>query len=68
MKPKLFKDRASWRWGDANRLAARHPLGMVPGLSWLFDPPFLPQSGHGTCVAGEIGTAFFRDWRPLAKQ
>jgi penicillin amidase len=39
------KDRAKWRWGDANRLAARHPLGRLPGLSWLFDPPRPRQAG-----------------------
>ena len=39
------KERAKWSWGEANRLAARHPLGMLPGLSWLFDPPRPRQSG-----------------------
>ena len=39
------KDRARWSWGEANRLEARHPLGRVPGLSWLFDPPRPAQSG-----------------------
>ena len=67
LEERLGKDRASWRWGDANRLAARHPLGMVPGLSWLFDPPFLPQSGHGTCVKASSPTygqsmRFLLDW------
>lgn len=38
-------DRSKWSWGEANRLSARHPLGYVPGLSWLFDPPHPPQSG-----------------------
>ncbi|MCM3875202.1 MAG: penicillin acylase family protein [Thermoanaerobaculia bacterium] len=39
------KDASRWRWGEANRLAVRHPLGRVPGLSWLFDPPSFPQEG-----------------------
>lgn len=39
------KDRTKWSWGEANRLAVRHPLGRVPGLSWLFDPPRVVQSG-----------------------
>lgn len=39
------KDRSKWSWGEANRLAARHPLGSLPGLSWLFDPPGPRQSG-----------------------
>jgi penicillin amidase len=39
------RDAARWRWGDANRLAVRHPLGRVPGLSWLFDPPSFEQRG-----------------------
>ncbi|MFN7989508.1 MAG: penicillin acylase family protein [Thermoanaerobaculia bacterium] len=39
------KERARWTWGEANRLAARHPLGRVPGLSWLFDPPRPQQPG-----------------------
>ena len=61
------KDRAAWRWGDVNRLAARHPLGMVPGLSWLFDPPFLTQSGNGTCVKASSpaygqSMRFLLDW------
>ena len=38
-------DRAKWSWGEANRLSVRHPLGRVPGLSWLFDPPRPAQSG-----------------------
>lgn len=38
-------DWRSWRWGKANALAVRHPLGWVPGLSWLFDPPSPPQEG-----------------------
>ncbi len=38
-------DRAKWSWGEANRLSVRHPLGRVPGLSWLFDPPRPVQSG-----------------------
>lgn len=42
---KSGKDPARSRWGDANRLAVRHPLGRLPGLSWLFDPPSFPQSG-----------------------
>ena len=41
------KDEARWTWGDSNRLAVRHPLGRLPGLSWLFDPPFVPQAGAG---------------------
>lgn len=41
------KEEARWTWGDANRLAVRHPLGRVPGLAWLFDPPSFPQSGAG---------------------
>ena len=38
-------DWRSWRWGKANALAVRHPIGRVPGLSWLFDPPAPPQDG-----------------------
>lgn len=38
-------DWRSWRWGRANALAVKHPLGYVPGLSWLFDPPGPPQDG-----------------------
>jgi len=38
-------DRAKWSWGEANRLRVRHPLGRVPGLSWLFDPPSPVQPG-----------------------
>ena len=38
-------DPAKWSWGEANRLSVRHPLGRVPGLSWLFDPPRPVQSG-----------------------
>jgi penicillin amidase len=37
--------REKWSWGEANRLSVRHPLGRVPGLSWLFDPPRPPQAG-----------------------
>ena len=45
------KDRRRWSWGEANPLATRHPLGRVPGLSWVFDPPFrLPMSGAPQAV------------------
>jgi penicillin amidase len=42
------KNRSKWSWGAANRLTIRHPLGQVPGLSWLFDPPRPVQSGAST--------------------
>ena len=38
-------DHSKWSWGEANRLAVHHPLGRIPGLSWLFDPPRPTQSG-----------------------
>ncbi len=55
------------RWGDANRLAVRHPLGRMPGLSWLFDPPSFPQSGATGVVRVASGTfgqsmRFIVDW------
>jgi penicillin amidase len=42
---RLGKDESRWPWGEANRLAVKHPLGRLPGLGWLFDPPSFPQSG-----------------------
>lgn len=45
LEKRYGKGRSTWSWGEANRLSARHPLGYVPGLSWLFDPPRLAQSG-----------------------
>jgi acyl-homoserine lactone acylase PvdQ len=45
LEKRYGSDRSEWSWGEANRLSARHPLGYVPGLSWLFDPPRPPQSG-----------------------
>jgi penicillin G amidase len=61
------KDPARSRWGEANRLAVRHPLGRVPGLSWLFDPPSFPQSGATGVVRVASGTfgqsmRFIVDW------
>ncbi|MFI5120026.1 MAG: penicillin acylase family protein [Thermoanaerobaculia bacterium] len=61
------RDPAHTRWGDANRLAVRHPLGRVPGLSWLFDPPSFPQSGATGVVRVASGTfgqsmRFIVDW------
>lgn len=44
------RERSRWKWGEANRLAVRHPLGRVPGLSWLFDPPSFPQNGASGVV------------------
>ncbi len=60
-------DPARWSWGEANRLSVRHPLGRVPGLGWLFDPPSFPQSGGpGTprvATAGEgQSMRFVVDW------
>ena len=56
-----------FRWGEANRLDVRHPLGRVPGLSWLFDPPSFPQSGATGVVRVASGTfgqsmRFIVDW------
>ncbi len=61
------KDASRWRWGDANRLTVRHPLGRIPGLSWLFDPPSFPQSGATGVVhvaSGAFGQSmrFIVDW------
>ena len=60
-------DASRWTWGEANRLAARHPLGRVFGLSWLFDPPRVIQSGAtGTprAAAPTFGQSmrFIVDW------
>ncbi|HUM02944.1 MAG TPA: penicillin acylase family protein [Thermoanaerobaculia bacterium] len=38
-------DRSRWSWGERNRLNARHPLGLVPGLARVFDAPRLPMPG-----------------------
>ncbi len=38
-------DRSKWTWGEGNRLTARHPLGLVPGLGLVFDPPHVPMPG-----------------------
>ena len=38
-------DRSRWSWGAGNRLTARHPLGLVPGLSRVFDAPRVPMPG-----------------------
>ncbi len=40
-------DRSTWTWGEANRLTAHHPLGLVPGLGLVFDPPHVPMPGGG---------------------
>jgi penicillin amidase len=61
------RDSSRFRWGEANRLAVRHPLGRVPGLSWLFDPPSFPQSGATGVVRVASGTfgqsmRFIVDW------
>jgi penicillin amidase len=45
LSSRFGRDERSWTWGDANRLAVRHPLGRIPGLSWLLDPPSFPQPG-----------------------
>jgi penicillin amidase len=47
LQGRFGRDETRWTWGEANRLAVRHPLGRVPGLSWLFDPPSFPQAGGG---------------------
>jgi len=61
------EDPARSRWGEANRLSVRHPLGRVPGLAWLFDPPSFPQSGATGVVRVASGTfgqsiRFIVDW------
>jgi len=61
------KDASRYTWGEANQLAVRHPLGRLPGLSWLFDPPSFPQSGATGVVRVASGTfgqsmRFIVDW------
>lgn len=60
-------DRTRWSWGEANRLSVRHPLGRVPGLSWLFDPPRPTQSGASTAPRASLpaygqSLRFVVDW------
>jgi penicillin G amidase len=43
-------DRAGWSWGEANRLQVKHPLGRIPGLGWLFNPPSVRQTGASAVV------------------
>jgi penicillin amidase len=50
LEAKNGRDEARWSWGETNRLAVHHPLGRVPGLSWLFDPPSFPQRGASGVV------------------
>jgi penicillin amidase len=38
------------RWGEVSRVAIAHPLGALPGLSWLFDMPQSELAGCGHCV------------------
>ncbi len=61
------KDRSRWQWAEINRLAVHHPLGRVPGLAWLLDPPGAPQSGSTTSVKASSPTygqsmRFIVDW------
>jgi penicillin amidase len=55
-------------WGEQNRLAIRHPLGRGGAfLSWLFDPPSVPQNGSRSSVrvtAPEFGQSMrmLVDW------
>ncbi|MEO8585970.1 MAG: penicillin acylase family protein [Acidobacteriota bacterium] len=56
------KNASRWTWGEANRLAVRHPLGRVPGLSWLFNPPSFPQQG-ATGVVRVASGAFGQSMR-----
>jgi penicillin amidase len=61
------REEAAWSWGNVNRLAVRHPLGRVPGLSWLFDPPSAPQSGFSSVVKASRpaygqSMRFIMDW------
>lgn len=38
-------DRSRWSWGGSNHLSARHPFGLIPGLSRVFDAPRVPMPG-----------------------
>jgi penicillin amidase len=67
LRKRFGADERRWTWGDANRLAVKHPLGYVPGLAWLFDPPHPPQSGSGGTVKASTPTygpsmRFVVDW------
>ncbi|MEO6326480.1 MAG: penicillin acylase family protein, partial [Thermoanaerobaculia bacterium] len=60
-------DRAKWSWGDANRMQVKHPLGRIPGLGWIFNPPALRQSGGGSVVKASSpaygqSMRFILDW------
>jgi penicillin amidase len=41
---------AELRWGEVSRVAIAHPLGALPGLSWLLDMPRSELAGCGHCV------------------
>ena len=45
LSSRFGSNRSRWTWGEANRLSAPHPLGLVPGLSFVFDPPRVPMPG-----------------------
>lgn len=67
IEARVGNEPSRWHWGETNRLAVRHPLGRVPGLSWLFDPPSFPQSGASGVVrvaSGAFGQSmrFIVDW------
>ncbi len=60
-------DRARWTWGASNRLRARHPLGLIPGLSRVFDAPSIPLSGAAAVPRVQTSTfgqsmRFVVDW------
>jgi penicillin amidase len=67
LSTKYGSDRRRWKWGEANRLSVRHPLGLIPGLGKLFDPPADPQSGATQLVrtaSSRFGQSmrFLVDW------
>ncbi len=59
LRRRLGRDVRRWRWGRVHRVRPAHPLGLLPPLSRLFNPPPLPVGGDRdtVCMSATLPTA-----------
>lgn len=61
----LGGDVSTWRWERVHTIGYQHPLGLVPGLGWLFNLGPVPSPGTDNAV-NNLETMGLGDYRVIA--
>lgn len=65
LNEQLGPDVATWTWDRVHVIPYIHPLGLVPGLGWLFNLGPVPSSGADNAV-NNLETVGLNDYRVVA--